>query len=110
MSARKLPIALLSSMLCAGSLLGASKVWSPLPGPGGGPVDSLAVDPTNPSILYATSGTGTYKSTDQGASWAKLQVGDNSAPGALAVDPANPSIVVSGRTRSTDGGQNWLYT
>lgn len=96
-------------LLLAGPLAAASKVWSPLPGPGGGPVDGLAVVPSNPSILYATSGQGVYKSTDQGSSWTKTG-NDSPVQGALAVDPADPSIVVTGGTRSTDGGQTWLLT
>ncbi len=71
----------------------------------------MAMDPVNPSVLYAAIGfifgdasNGVYKSTDAGASWTKLGGGLPSAPGriALAVAPSNAARVfalLAGRRR-----------
>ena len=92
----------------------------------------LAMDPTDPSILYAgmwqvrrspfffTSGgpnSGLHRSTDGGATWTRLKkdlpAGDLGRI-ALSVSPVNPKIVYavieSRRTalfQSQDGGDNW---
>ena len=83
----------------------------------------LAVDPQDPSTVYAVDfyGGGLFKSTDSGQSWNAL----SSAPpiGTLAIDPNNPSTLYagsllpagrqridygwSGVSRSTDGGSSW---
>jgi photosystem II stability/assembly factor-like uncharacterized protein len=87
-------------------------------------VNVLALDPRNPSILYAAADTGygsfggLFKSTDAGANWFAINNGldsliDTRAPvTALAVDTANPSVLYAGTSgygvfRSTDGGANW---
>jgi photosystem II stability/assembly factor-like uncharacterized protein len=85
-------------------------------GPNGvGPINAIAVDPTNPLVLYAGSGTGgaVSKSVDGGASWQPASTGlPASAKSSLAVDPTNPSVVyvgvnVGGVFKSTDGGGTW---
>lgn len=90
-------------------------------------VESVAVDPNNPNIVYAATGAYTHKepgnilkSVDGGNSW---QVLDISLPMGgsqdwrwagerLAVDPNNSNVVYFGsRTdglwNSSDGGQSW---
>jgi hypothetical protein len=72
---------------------------------------SLAVDPMNPSTLYAGNNWGgVYKSLDSASSW--HQVGNLSEPVyAVVIDPRNPSTLYAGAVggvfRSTDGGVNW---
>lgn len=91
-------------------------------------IDALALDPQDPSIIYAAVGMYTnswdpsngqiMKSTDQGASWTftdlSFKVGGN-MPGRgngerLAVDPSNSKIIYfgarsgNGLWKSTDGG------
>jgi len=82
----------------------------------GGPILALAIDPTNPTTLYAGSGdsAGVFKSPDGGASW-KQAAGSLSRSNvqALAVDPSLPTTVYAGTAfggmyRSTDGGATWL--
>src|SRR6185369_13835158 len=77
-------------------------------GPG---VGTVALDPANPSIIYA-GGSQLARSTDGGRTW---QV--TSPPGVflevtfLAVVPGAPSVVLAGMSsqilRSTDGGLTW---
>lgn len=85
------------------------------PSPDG--VMAIAVDPTNPSVLYAGGiANGLYKSTNGGASWAVASLGvptnTNVYPTAIFVDPKKPSVVLvgieaTGIFRSTNGGQTF---
>lgn len=95
---------------------------------------SLEIDPKNPDILYATTyqrtrrqwgfidggpGSSIYKSTDAGATWAKITKGlPNEELGkiGLALSPADNHVLYAvveaanrnnGLYRSADGGQNW---
>ncbi|MDQ7054355.1 MAG: FlgD immunoglobulin-like domain containing protein [candidate division KSB1 bacterium] len=86
---------------------------------------ALAVDPTNPDVLYAAINApppegGLYKSTDGGRDWKRL---DRDLPNtmfrAIAVHPTKPNIVFVGTLeqkkpsapavmyRSMDGGETW---
>ena len=82
---------------------------------------AIAVDPNNPSTIYAGSrGSGVYKSIDRGASWSTTNTG--LAPNApnnivhvnsIIVDPDNSNIVYAatenyGVFRSADGGESWI--
>ena len=88
------------------------------------PVNSLAFDPTNPSVLYAvlsdfdeaTPGkTGhVFKTTNalSGApAWANVSPALNEPFNVIAVDPAHPLTVYAGSDtglfRSIDGGLGW---
>src|SRR5207249_1155511 len=69
------------------------------------PIFALAIDPADPTTLYAgTSNRGLYKSTDRAASWTDV-TGDMVPPGydvgvhAVAIDPANPSTLYAGTNR-----------
>jgi RHS repeat-associated protein len=79
---------------------------------------ALAVDPSNPSIVYAATACSVYRSMDSGTHWAL----DGSIPGsscssinALVVDPSNPSTLYAATTnndqtpvyRSTTSGASW---
>ena len=115
-------------------------VWKPI-GPSGitagtsiwnGRIDSIAVNPNNPSVIYsgATDG-GVWKSIDAGVTWTPLTdhepmlaIGE---PGAIAIDPNNTDILYVGTSsflkvgnqglqlnttigilKSTDGGNGWI--
>jgi uncharacterized protein (TIGR03437 family) len=77
-------------------------------------VYSLAIDPADPSTLYAgTNASGIFKSSDGGATWTAVNSGltDLHMSTALAIDPANPNTVyaasASSIVKTVDGGANW---
>ncbi len=83
-------------------------------------LNALAIDPTSPTILYAGTASGLYKSSDGGAT--SHNVGfNNSAVTVLAIDPSSPSTLYAsveggasgpkgfqGLFKSTDGGASWF--
>lgn len=77
-------------------------------------INSLAVDPKNPSTLFAATSNGLYKSTDSGAHWSQL-LPDAAVASSVVIDPRNSSNVnvtytnASGTflARSADSGQTW---
>jgi photosystem II stability/assembly factor-like uncharacterized protein len=77
---------------------------------------SIAVHPTNPSIVYAaTQEDGLFKTVDGGATWAHSDAGLTTAFGykflyQVLVDPLTPStvfVVADGIFKSTDAGVTW---
>jgi photosystem II stability/assembly factor-like uncharacterized protein len=101
-----------------------------------GAVD-LAMDPSNPNLIYATlwqirrkpwtfesggKGSGLFQSTDGGDTWAEITRNDGLPKGVLgrigvAISPANPERVWAmveaaegGVYRSDDGGKKWQKT
>lgn len=98
-------------------------------------VGSVVFSKSNPSIVYAGMGdtkvgylgSGVLKSTDEGATWARVSNSSLPSPGStskLEIDPANPNriyaaqysvvtgdkVTASGVFLSTDGGVNWTKT
>jgi len=90
-------------------------------------MNSLVIDPTNPSIFYLGSSHGVFKSTDGGVHWSAASNGlpDIAMVGPLVMDPATPTTLyagtggdntgLSGRLssgfgifKSTNGGETWL--
>ncbi len=81
-------------------------------------IRTLAIDPRNPSRLYASGPGAVLRSTDSGATWS-TSVPGYGARGIndLAVDPLSPSTVYAaasnccdispGIVKSTDGGVTW---
>jgi len=96
-----------------------------------GSIGDVAVAPSDPNILYVTSGeglhrpdlstgNGVYKSTDAGRTWTHLGLRDGQQIPRVAVDPRDPNrlfVAVLGHPygpneerglyRSTDGGQSF---
>jgi hypothetical protein len=76
-------------------------------------IDALAIDPTNPTIIYlATSSFQLFKSTNGGGMWTPI-----SAPPlvkVLVVDPTNSSVIYAGTEvgvfKSTNAGASWSGT
>jgi photosystem II stability/assembly factor-like uncharacterized protein len=111
----------LSSFFAASGVSSSTNSWT-RSGPVIGIVDSLAVSPSNPSIVYAgvtsrsggfgpTSTTGIYKSTDGGSNWSRSGLVGKTLF-SLAVDPTDSNKVYAGTRsnglyKSTDGGANW---
>jgi photosystem II stability/assembly factor-like uncharacterized protein len=89
-----------------------------------GRATSLAINPTNPLIMYlGTAAGGVWKTTDGGQTWAAITDTQASlAIGAIAIDPNNPNNIYvgtgeadysvdsyygQGLLKSTDGGTTW---
>ncbi len=84
-------------------------------------VVTLGMDPTRPSILYAGTSGGVYKSTDQAGHWEKVNNGlvppdmvkTSRALNvtAILVDPYEPDVVyaatLAGIYKTTDGAKSW---
>ncbi len=77
-------------------------------------VNSLAVDPSTPSTLYAATSIGIYKSINAGANWTQLLPSVTLA-NTIVVDPKHPSTVYvtypngpqDNLAKSVDGGATW---
>jgi photosystem II stability/assembly factor-like uncharacterized protein len=86
-------------------------VWTPL-GPFGGTVHAVAVDPTDPAVVYVGTRTGVWKSVDAGATWTARSEGLNDFwISSLAIDPSDSQTLYaashSGTHKSVDGGTTW---
>ena len=103
----------LCGVLLAGNLA-AQPVWTPINnGLTNLDVRSIAIDPGNPSTLYAGTAGGVFKSVDGGSSWTPSSNGlSDLAMGQVVVDPTNSRILYGGTFaggvhKSTDGGNLW---
>ncbi len=90
------------------------KIWRPSPGLQGQSIRAFVQAPSNPSILFAGTLQGVFRSTDAGASWQQISPQGSREiheVESLAVDPRNPDIVYAGTWhlpwKTTDGGKNW---
>ncbi len=85
-------------------------------------VDDLAVDPVNPSVIYASEHSGIYKTQDAGLTWNFYPFGSSASAyrGEIAICQGNPDLIyISGShgyslhsygiavLKSTDGGLSW---
>ncbi len=72
-----------------------------------GAVWRLVADPSSPSILYATTPTGIFKTADGGVTWKQTLPG----AGSIVVAPSSPSTLyawtTAGLRRSSNGGDSW---
>jgi VCBS repeat-containing protein len=97
--------------------------WVPMDDVPGARILSLALDPTNPQVLYAglPFGGGVWRSMDGAETWSSC--GNNGFPEkaditSLAVDPNNPNHLFAANSRgseyglweTTDAGLNWSQT
>ncbi|HUK91883.1 MAG TPA: SBBP repeat-containing protein [Blastocatellia bacterium] len=78
-------------------------------------VTCLAVDPKDPSIVFAgTINNGVFRSEDAGATWSETSAPVVGSTSSIVVDPVSPSNVYLSRrnsqfvSRSTDGGNTWV--
>ena len=106
------PAFCLAALLAIPSAGLSASAWSPV-GPPGGAAYGLALDPKDAKVLYAGAfGGGVWKSTDGGATWARLAgVPARETVNAVAVSPADSKVVLAaGFTalwRSADAGATW---
>ncbi len=74
-------------------------------------VQSIAIDPTDPDVIYAGTWHLPWKTTDGGATWSNIKEGiiDDSDVFSIIVDPKDPKIVYasacSGIYKSANGGE-----
>lgn len=98
-------------VLAEDNSLSPSLPWVQTNGPCGGYISDIAIDPANPSILYAAgSSEGVYKSTDGGNSWSLLRFSKSEHTENIIIDPKNPSVLYcdcQNLSKSTDGGLTW---
>jgi photosystem II stability/assembly factor-like uncharacterized protein len=80
---------------------------------GGVSVVAIAVNPSNPNVLYIATNDALYKSRDEGASWVLANAGLSTYRVlSLLVDPNMSTVVYAGTNsdsvyKSTDGGISW---
>jgi photosystem II stability/assembly factor-like uncharacterized protein len=94
-------------------------------------IGDIAIAPSNPNIVWvgtgepnnrqsSSYGAGVFKSTDAGATWSFMGLGDSGAIGRIVVDPKNPNVVYvaavgdlfkahpeRGLFKTSDGGRTW---
>jgi photosystem II stability/assembly factor-like uncharacterized protein len=83
-------------------------------------VDALAIDPTNPRVIYAGTYKGLFKTTTGGTKWQRVSLNAKYIR-ALVIDPRNPTTIYAGTGtsgsprstskgmfKSTDGGRHWI--
>lgn len=82
--------------------------WS-INSPDGGSMASIAVHPTRPSVVIASSFRGLHRTDDGGASWTLVR-DDLTQPNSLVFDPHHPDDVYAANGylyRSSDAGLTW---
>jgi photosystem II stability/assembly factor-like uncharacterized protein len=73
-------------------------------------IAALAMDPTNPEVVYASAAFSMYKTVNGGASWFPI----GGAGASLVIDPSSPNTLYAGLTpsggvvKSVDGGETFL--
>jgi len=76
-------------------------------------VSTLAINPRTPSILYAGTDIGVFRSMDNGDHWMAMNTGlTNLNVTSVVIDPINPATLYAGSYdigvfRSTDSGGTW---
>ena len=89
-------------------------VWNPVEsGLASSIVSAIAIDPVNPSTVYAgTLEDGMFKSVDGGQTWTAINDGMFPVPvNAIAIDPSGRVYAGTdlGVLSSTDGGEHWAF-
>jgi photosystem II stability/assembly factor-like uncharacterized protein len=72
---------------------------------------TLAIDSSNPTVLYAGTYQGAYKSINRGDSWMSVGL-ESSHIQVIVLDPSHPNTVYAGSPlqgvfKTTDGGSHW---
>ena len=96
----------------------AGTTWVPSSNTPYGDVRELAIDPTNPGIIYANTSDSVYKSADHAGSWLATPTSNHVTllrgipTHRLVIDPSNPATLYVGVDflgvlKSTNGGASW---
>ena len=84
------------------------RTWTLVLSANNNPVNTLAIDPSNPQVLYFARPFRLFKTTDGGATWTQINNRDITM---LAVDPQSSSVVYAvsntGLLKSANGGTTW---
>lgn len=87
--------------------------WRLAPGLESGDIDELVFDPQHPSTLFASTGSGVFKSANGGRTWRLLDLASVRVD-ALAIAPGDPKTLYVGTGRgvfkTTNGGSSWEAT
>ncbi len=76
-------------------------------------INTIAIDPNNPEIIYAMDYKSLYKSTDSGATWHKKDknISAQYLSYGIIINPENSDVIYIGATneilKSEDGGETW---
>jgi len=85
--------------------------WQRMFGPPGGYVETLAISPSNPLVIYGTgSDEGIYKTINGGLQWSLIPFVEPTNTAVLLVDPSDSELIYSGHnglSRSYNGGLTW---
>src|SRR5687768_1809317 len=100
------------ALVFTGPARAALNRWSSAGPAAGGPVVSLAFDPSEPGTVYAGTYGGVFRSEDHGATWTAANFGLAGALiSQLEVDPTSPGTLWvatnRGLQRSQDRGHSW---
>jgi len=97
--------------LCALPLIAGTNRWT-ITGPEGGLVNKLLFDPADPSIAYAASFNGVFRSTDGGQHWVAAPELLGTPVADMAIAPSDPQKVFAstqyGLFKSKDRGATWF--
>ncbi len=98
-------------LLCFFSLQVQAVEWQPL-NLYGGKINSLSIDPSTHTTLYATTDNGVYKTINGGQQWARVLKESQCNNVVIALSDTNISYVTTenGVYRTKDGGQEWRKT
>ena len=91
--------------------------WTKTTAPNGNLIEKIAVDWSNPAIIYVSAGNSYFRTNNGGATWTNLSTGADYPNGrVLAIDPKNSNRVWAGAMGygqgkkvyySTNGGSTW---
>jgi len=74
-------------------------------------VETLTIDPANPSVIYAGTSSGLFKTTDGGQDWTAVPGLTTTLVNQVVIDPSNFSTLYAatgaGVFKSVDGGLSW---
>jgi len=90
--------------------LNGGAIWTKISSKFDGEIKVLALDPNSPGTIYVGSHSGTWRSTNAGATWVKILW---TSPECLLINPADSNELFAGLgdlvISSVDKGDNWIF-